>query len=186
MRKILFLCFLAVTVVFCMSASLPEDNLETAEYVEDGLALDEEILINEEESIGDYKENLDAFVIVEDNQFIVDYDGIINSGFANADVIEYIESNVTFANELASEQPEIVTINEDKSLSFNVEDEYAEQWNAWQLSWSFWDGWKYKLDSDFGKLIGITGIAYRLMSYLANGALFFKNIMSITDQSDLA
>lgn len=185
-KKVSILSLSIFAVIFCMSASFPNDNLETAIYVEDGLVLYEEVLLNEEESIEAYKENLDDFVVVKDNQFVIDYDGIINSGFSDANVLEHIKENVSFANELASEQSDMVTINDDKSLSFIVEDEYAEQWNAWQLSWNLWSGWKYKLDSDFGKLIGITGIAYRLMSYLSNGAYFFRNIMSITDKSYLA
>lgn len=72
------------------------------------------------------------------------------------------------------------------SLSFDIEDEYAEQWDAWKLSWSFWKGWSFKLDSDFGKLVGISGIVYNLISKISNGAAFYKKLLSITDKSYLA
>ena len=58
-----------------------------------------------------------------------------------SDTISLIRENAEFANSLAEEKPEIVTINGDLSLSFDIEDEYAEQWDAWKLSWSFWKGW---------------------------------------------
>lgn len=65
------------------------------------------------------------------------------------------------------------------SLSFDIEDEYAEQWDAWKLSWSFWKGWSFKLDSDFGKLVGISGIVYNLISKISNGAAFYKNYWAL-------
>lgn len=109
----------------------------------------------------------------EDNQIVVDYESIEKLG-DYSDTISLIRENTEFANSLAEEKPEIVTINDDLSLSFDIEDEYAEQWDAWKLSWSFWKGWSFKLDSDFGKLVGISGIVYNLISKISNGAAFYK------------
>ena len=121
----------------------------------------------------------------EDNQIVVDYESIEKLG-DYSDTISLIRENTEFANSLAEEKPEIVTINDDLSLSFDIEDEYAEQWDAWKLSWSFWKGWSFKLDSDFGKLVGISGIVYNLISKISNGAAFYKKLLSITDKSYLA
>ena len=121
----------------------------------------------------------------EDNQIVVDYESIGKLG-DYSDTISLIRENTEFANSLAEEKPEIVTINDDLSLSFDIEDVYAEQWDAWKLSWSFWKGWSFKLDSDFGKLVGISGIVYNLISKISNGAAFYKKLLSITDKSYLA
>lgn len=116
---------------------------------------------------------------------VVDYESIEKLG-DYSDTISLIRENAEFANSLAEEKPEIVTINDDLSLSFDIEDEYAEQWDAWKLSWSFWKGWSFKLDSDFGKLVGISGIVYNFISKISNGAAFYKKLLSITDKSYLA
>lgn len=185
LKKVVTICLMIISCLFCISASIDEDNIEQARYVQDGLVLDQDEVYQDRESLDQYKSQLDEYVTVVDNHFIVDYDSI-ESERIDEDVIERIKENVDFANDLAAEQPEIVTILQDGTLDFDIEDEYVEQWNAWQLSWSLWEGFTYKLDSDFGKLIGIVGVAYRLMSYIANGSVFYKKIMSITNQSELA
>ncbi len=185
-KKVSLFCCLIFMSIFCMSATVETDNIQTVDYVEDGLVFDNDENQREDSILEQYESQLGIFINVVDNQFVIDYDSIESAVNFNDEVLKQIKENADFANELAEEKPDIVTINEDNTLTFSVDDEYAEQWDAWQLSWSFWKGWTYKLDSDFGKLVGISGIAYRLISYIANGSLFYKNIMSITDKSSLA
>jgi hypothetical protein len=182
-NKVLLLCMILISCLMCMSASTPTDNIESATYATDGLL---EQTNNDTELICEYEKKYDQYVSVENNQFVVDYESLSTVSDFDDNFLENIKSNIEFANTIAKEMPNIVKIVEDKSVSFNIDDEYAEQWDAWQLSWNFWKGWTYKLDSDFGKLVGITGLVYRMISYISNGTFFFKNITSITDQSKLA
>lgn len=186
MKKIIILCALFFVAIFMASADLPDENIEIADYETDGLLINEDEILNEENVLSSYENELDKYVTVENNRFVIDFESIENEKNIDNEVISALYENVEFVNELALEQPDIVEIEDDKSLSFNIEDEYAEQWNAWQSSYSFWKGWTYKLDSDFGKLVGIGGVAYRMMSYITNGAFFYKNIMNITDKDYLA
>lgn len=182
-KKVSAICLFVFLCVFCMSATIETDNLETASYAEDGLVLDTDEMQFEDNQLEKYEFELFNYVDVVDNQIVVDYESIEKLG-DYSDTISLIRENAEFANSLAEEKPEIVTINDDLSLSF--EDEYAEQWDAWKLSWSFWKGWSFKLDSDFGKLVGISGIVYNLISKISNGAAFYKKLLSITDKSYLA
>lgn len=154
-------------------------------YADDGLVLDTDKMQFEDNQLEKYESELSNYVDVVDNQIVVDYESIEKLG-DYSDTISLIRENAEFANSLAEEKPEIVTINDDLSLSFDIEDEYAEQWDAWKLSWSFWKGWSFKLDSDFGKLVGISGIVYNFISKISNGAAFYKKLLSITDKSYLA
>lgn len=184
-KKVSAICLFVFLCVFCMSATIETDNLETASYAEDGLVLDTDEMQFEDNQLEKYEFELFNYVDVVDNQIVVDYESIEKLG-DYSDTISLIRENAEFANSLAEEKPEIVTINDDLSLSFDIEDEYAEQWDAWKLSWSFWKGWSFKLDSDFGKLVGISGIVYNLISKISNGAAFYKKLLSITDKSYLA
>lgn len=117
-----------------MSATAKADNIEVASYAEDGLVLDGSEIQLENRRLEQYRPQLDKHVEVANNQFIVDYESIKTIDGFDEKALAQFRENIDFANELAKEKPEIVTIREDKSLDFNVEDEYAEQWNAWQLS----------------------------------------------------
>lgn len=55
-----------------------------------------------------------------------------------------------------------------------------------EIKLEFLERMDLKLDSDFGKLVGISGIVYKLISKISNGAAFYKKLLSITDKSYLA
>lgn len=184
-KKVSAICLLVFLCLFCMSATIRTDCLETASYAEDGLVLDTDEMQFEDNQLEKYKFELSNYVDVVNNQIVVDYESI-EKIVDYSDTISLIRENAEFANGLVEEKPEIVTINDDLSLSFDIEDEYAEQWDAWKLSWSFWKGWSFKLDSDFGKLVGISGIVYNLITKISNGAAFYKKLLSITDKCYLA
>lgn len=184
-KRVSAICLFILLCIFCMSSTIQEDKLDSASYIIDGLSLDNEEIQFEEEQLEKYKYELSNYIYVFDNHIVVDYDYIDKLDNYN-NVLSLIHENAEFANSLVEEKPEIVSINDDLTLSFNIEDEYAEQWDAWKLSWSFWKGWSFKLDSDFGKLVGISGIVYGLMSKIINGDNFYKKLLSITDKSYLA
>lgn len=94
-------------------------------YADDGLVLDTDKMQFEDNQLEKYESELSNYVDVVDNQIVVDYESIEKLG-DYSDTISLIRENAEFANSLAEEKPEIVTINDDLSLSFDIEDEYAE------------------------------------------------------------
>ena len=178
-KKVSLLCLSMLIGVLCLS-NTSNNDAEEVSYVEDGLVYDEDEIKKEDNQLLKYKEELQDYVHVVDNQIVVDYESIEKSGKFHGSIDE-VRENAEVMNDLAEERPDVVTINDDASLSFNIEDEYTEQWDAWCLSCSLWGGITYKLDSDFGKLVGIAGFVYRLMYYIANGVAFYKNMLNLTD-----
>ena len=178
-KKVSLLCLSMLIGVLCLS-NTSNNDAEEVSYVEDGLVYDEDEIKEEDNQLLKYKEELQDYVHVVDNQIVVDYESIEKSGKFEGSIDE-VRENVEIMNDLAEERPDIVTINQDTSLSFNIEDEYAEQWDGWYISWSLWNGWTWKLDSDFGKLAGIVGIVYGLMDVAVNGTIFYNKMLSITD-----
>ena len=182
-KKISLLCLSMLIGVLCLS-NTSNNDAEEASYVEDGLVYEKDELEAENKQLLKYKEELKDYVHVINNQIVVDYDSIKKTSKFDGD-IDKIKEEAEFANSLAEERPDIVTINQDTSLSFNIEDEYAEQWDAWYISWSLWDGWTWKLDSDFGKLAGIAGIVYAVIDLVFNASLFYNKLLKFTEQSEI-
>lgn len=73
----------------------------------------------EDNQLEKYESELSNYVDVVDNQIVVDYESIEKLG-DYSDTISLIRENAEFANSLAEEKPEIVTINDDLSLSFDI------------------------------------------------------------------
>lgn len=85
-------------------------------YADDGLVLDTDKMQFEDNQLEKYESELSNYVDVVDNQIVVDYESIEKLG-DYSDTISLIRENAEFANSLAEEKPEIVTINDDLSLS---------------------------------------------------------------------
>ncbi len=184
-KKISLLCLSMLIGVFCLS-NTSNNDAETVSYAEDGLVYDENEIEAENNQLLKYKEDLKDYVHVVDNQIVVDYESIEKSGKFSGS-IDKIKENAEFANYLAEERPDIVTINQDTSLSFDIKDEYVEQGDAWCLSCSFWGGITCKLDSDFGKLAGIAGLVYGMIDFVLHADHFYNKLLNLTgsDQSNL-
>ena len=91
-----------------------------------------------------------------------------------------VSFNVELMNKLANPDVHAAYINKNKELVYLIDSEYQEQWQHWKIGVHWW-GVTYKLDSDFGKLVGIGSMVYRLATYVYDAFSFYKNIMNQTD-----
>lgn len=177
----LLLPVVTIAVLMCSGAQIPQDQMIESEPVTDGMNIDYD---------KDEFERQTTEIRTKYDKCVVYQDGLLSWSEENepADcdeiVISQLKQNMDFMNALASGSEGTVTILEDRTLFFDIPDVYEQQWQAWQLKWNWW-GWTYKLDSDFGKMIGIAGLAYRMYSYVSGGINFCKNILTITDKDKL-
>ena len=87
-----------------------------------------------------------------------------------------VSFNVELMNKLANPDVHAAYINKNKELVYLIDSEYQEQWQHWKIGVHWW-GVTYKLDSDFGKLVGIGGMVYRLAAFLSNAFSFYQKIL---------
>lgn len=169
-----------LSLICCMSNTVEEEGYKHAEYVTDGLIVDNNDTDKEKGIIEKNKEELGEFISIEENQFVVDYDSMIGKGILDEEQVDFVMDNIEFANNMALERPDIVSIEDDFSLSFNIEDEYVEQWNGWLISWTLWEGWRWKLDSDFGKMVGIIGTIWGIYKAFSSAKDIYESIKKLT------